>query len=594
MRDIMCRSSAVVGNEGNPREPLAGPEDYEWNRMELRGDIEREPGGTDPKGDLPTSSGWFDRAASSPIHTFLFSAYPVLALLSANLTEVSPSLAVRALAIALALGGGLLALGRLVLRTWARASLIASLSVLAMFSYGHIYSVLEPVKLLGIQLGRHRHLLPALALLLIFAWVLVRRREQVSVRLLQALNIISVTAIALPLLALGSYLLRAPRQSAANEVAGSAEVIKLAALPREQLPDVYYIIMDTYGREDVLRDFYQYDNSEFTQFLRSRGFYVAEESRSNYLWTHLSLSSALNLDYIPEIYPEYSKDSRARMSDLIKHSLVRRSLEAIGYSTVGFATGWDATELFDAAYVMTPDMTAFATLQQRGLVNEFEAMLLENSIGLVFLDLDVLANTPVGEFVAQRLDDRFTFQREIVLALYENLTKVPEIPGPKFVFAHSLPPHGPHLFGPEGETVDYSQAFTLEVDGDNPEGISGQRYLGELTYVTGRLHQIIDEILENSDRPVVIILQSDHGPAPGMDWHDPTPEAFQARSGILNAYYLPPNCRAQLYPEITPVNTFRLLFNCIFGAELRALEDDTYNGFYQFSPIDPILEGQGQ
>lgn len=558
--------------------------------MKSDADVSRARKAPQPVEDRPSGRGLFERVAAGPLHTFLFACYPVLALLSANLMEISPALSIRPLLFSLALGGGLLLLGWLVLRRWAQASLFASLTILALFSYGHLYTSLEPVHVLGIQLGRHRYLLPALALIFLIAgWYLLNHRSSPP-RLIQTLNAISLIAVLFPLSTLGTAYLGGPRLSDPSVGSENSEVIELQALPQEQLPDIYYIVTDTYAREDVLREVYQYDNSDFSEFLRSRGFFVAERSRTNYMWTHLSMASALNFNYVPQIYPEYSKENRSEIGNLIQHSLVRQSLEAIGYSTVGFATGWDATEVFDATYVLTPDMTTFRTLRQRGLINEFEALLIENSIGLVLLDLDVLANTPVGEFVAQRMDDRFTLQREIVLALYENLAAVPEIPGPKFIFAHSLPPHGPHLFGPQGQPVDYNRAFTLEVDGDNPQGESGARYLGELTYVTGRLEGIIDSILEKSDRPVVIILQSDHGPAPGMDWHDPTPEAFRARSAILNAYYLPPQCRGRLYPEITPVNSFRVVFNCVFGADLSPLEDDTYNGFYQFSLIDPILE----
>lgn len=45
---------------------------------------------------------------------------------------------------------------------------------------------------------------------------------------------------------------------------------------------------------------------------------------------------------------------------------------------------------------------------------------------------------------------------------------------------------------------------------------------------------------------------------------------------ILNAYYLPRGARA-LYPAISPVNTFRVVLNESFGAELPLLEDVNYN-----------------
>jgi hypothetical protein len=45
---------------------------------------------------------------------------------------------------------------------------------------------------------------------------------------------------------------------------------------------------------------------------------------------------------------------------------------------------------------------------------------------------------------------------------------------------------------------------------------------------------------------------------------------------ILNAYYLPDFDHEQLYDEITPVNTFRVVFNQYFGTEYGLLRDQGY------------------
>lgn len=59
------------------------------------------------------------------------------------------------------------------------------------------------------------------------------------------------------------------------------------------LPDIYYIIVDGYGRSDLLKELFEYDNSTFLQFLSDRGFYVAEAAHSNYVQTSLSIASSL-------------------------------------------------------------------------------------------------------------------------------------------------------------------------------------------------------------------------------------------------------------------------------------------------------------
>ena len=57
-------------------------------------------------------------------------------------------------------------------------------------------------------------------------------------------------------------------------------------------PDIYFIILDAYAREDILREIYNFDNSEFLDFMEDSGFYVAAKSISNYGQTGLSLGAA--------------------------------------------------------------------------------------------------------------------------------------------------------------------------------------------------------------------------------------------------------------------------------------------------------------
>ncbi len=50
----------------------------------------------------------------------------------------------------------------------------------------------------------------------------------------------------------------------------------------------------------------------------------------------------------------------------------------------------------------------------------------------------------------------------------------------------------------------------------------------------------------------------------------------EVRTAILNAILIREDCRSMLYPSITPVNTFRVVFNCYFDANLPRVEDEVY------------------
>jgi len=48
---------------------------------------------------------------------------------------------------------------------------------------------------------------------------------------------------------------------------------------------------------------------------------------------------------------------------------------------------------------------------------------------------------------------------------------------------------------------------------------------------------------------------------------------------ILNAYYVNDEAKRDLYATITPVNTFRIIFNDYFGTNYPLLDDKSYFAF---------------
>jgi hypothetical protein len=152
--------------------------------------------------------------------------------------------------------------------------------------------------------------------------------------------------------------------------------------------------------------------------------------------------------------------------------------------------------------------------------------------------------------------------RRQTLYTLEHLKELPEEQGPKFVFAHIYCPHRALVFGPNGEHVS-------PVNWSNFR--DKQFYRGQYIFMSAELEKLMDELLEKSEIPPVIILQSDHGIRPhhpdivvgGDEWHR-----------ILNAMYLPGMDYSEISASISPVNTFRLIFNNYFDADYQLLEDD--------------------
>ena len=323
---------------------------------------------------------------------------------------------------------------------------------------------------------------------------------------------------------------------------GNVEEGALPLKVDETPPDIYYIILDGYGRSDVLKNEYGYDNSEFLDTLRGLGFYVADCSQSNYAQTQISLSSSLNFNYLDKLGTFIpGSDDRGRLLALVKQSVVRRSLEAAGYKTVAFATGFNWTQWDNANYYLAPQ-------SKFGQLNEFEGLLMETTFARLIRDYSLLGKQDSGS----------NLYRERTLFALDKLDKLSYIKEPKFVFVHLVIPHPPYVFGPTGGPVAASEEGTTKSNNE------ADHYRDQAIYISSRMQEIVPKIIANSARPPIIIIQGDHGPT--------VASSPQSRMKNLSVYYLP-GVDAKLYPTITPVNSFRVVFNSYFGQNLPLLED---------------------
>lgn len=122
--------------------------------------------------------------------------------------------------------------------------------------------------------------------------------------------------------------------------------------------------------------------------------------------------------------------------------------------------------------------------------------------------------------------------------------------------------------------------------GSSEEYLPG--YKDEVTVINKEIKKTIIGILENSERPPVIILQGDHGPSLNTSFLALEENCHFERFSILNVYYIPPEYRTNFnfYPGITLVNSFRILFNYYLHTNLEPLSDkqfySTWTHPYQF------------
>ena len=484
---------------------------------------------------------------SIPWYPLVFGAYPVLALLAENIGEVKVEAGWRLLLICISFAGLLFILLRLLLLDWHRAAFLSTLLMILFFSYGHVHILLTE-KLEDFDFTPW--LLVAWLVLAILAAVwAIRKPPSAAI----ALNVIALGLVITSLVQIGPGL----QKRGVHTLGAKNAPVQELSRPQNP-PDVYYFILDSYGRADLLQQAYEYDNSEFVNALRERGFYVAECSQSNYVRTEISVSSSLNMSYLQGLDPAFDPESTRRrvLWDSFKHSAARYNFESLGYKTIAFATGFAWSEFDDSDIFYTPPPFSAG-------MTEFETLFMQTTLALHAKDLNWI---DADAIMGQNFRDR-------TLLVFDRMDDMQRIPEPTFAYVHLISPHPPFVFGPNGEPT-YPPDFWNE-NREYPADLYAKGYQNQLTFLNRKVLEAMDTLISESDTPPIIILQGDHGP-----WLQPK----NKRLWILNAYYLPDHTDV-LYPTISPVNTFRLIFDEYFGGKYGLLEDVSY-----FSPVPKLYE----
>lgn len=473
------------------------------------------------------------------LYPLFFAIFPVLSLAAYNIQEIAPGDFIRPLVASLLMGLLVFGLAQMFLRNWHKAGLLTLLVLGLFFTYGQAYNALEDVTLGGVSVFRHRSLLPLWMLLLLAGgfWIVrgVRRPEKPA----YWLNLFTIFLLIYPAFTMAS---EAVKQALANRaLQGESSTVNGVTFANQ--PDIYYIILDGYGRHDVLREL-GYDNSEFLDALRQRGFYIADCSRANYPYTQYSLTSSLNYDYVDQLNV-IEHNTRIRM---LKNGAVRQFLEDNGYQTVAFPTGYAWSEWRDA------DIFIDITRPANSLA-EFEWLVVDTTVVRIWSDYLQLTQANLG---------KSDLRRGRTFTTLASLKKLPARKGNLFVFAHILVPHPPYDFKPDGQSLHFNNATK------DPKELA-VAYIGQAKFISREILQVVDAVLSGSDTPPIIIIQGDHGPQNEIS------QGPERKLPILNAYYLPGVQSSRvLYPSISPVNTFRIILNTYFDQNLPLLEDRGY------------------
>lgn len=415
--------------------------------------------------------------------------------------------------------------------------------------YGHIYTLALDTFSIHHAAFRHRYYFPIYSLLFLIPIIKFWRAKPMDEKLINVVLIIGITLniqFILPTI----QLLNVDKKELVKQ--------KKRTIPvANSLPDVYYIIADSYPSNSILKQYYNFDNTSFTNQLKALQFQVIDGARSNYPYTYFSLPSSLNREYIN--YFEDSVSVEKQNADF-PFQKIHKNKTADYFKSKGYQY-----VLFQSAYEeLNNDSQADIYFEVPKQINHFVQKLIE---------LSVISTLNIQVYSKQIFD--------LTNTQFSNLNYTPIIQGNKFVFFHCMPPHPPQVFDVEGNytgSLPYSEnRYQLK-----------EAYTNQLQFVNTTLLKTIKKIINTSKEEPIIIVQGDHGTCSSekyeyeLKWESPpSEELLNERYGILNAIYLPEKYKIEFPTNHTPVNTFSLIINKVFGDSLAILPNKSFFANYK-------------
>lgn len=344
--------------------------------------------------------------------------------------------------------------------------------------------------------------------------------------------------------------------------AGMPQTLTFDKAAVTQKPNVYFLLFDEYAGYKSLQDSFGFKNDSLYHFLRQQQFQVLP-TFSNYDFTPFSMSSTLNMQYVPENYTRNSltqPDIQHRFGE-IRNAKVFDIFRSLNYRIENYS-------IFDikgnpALFEYNGLFPIHAAL----LTNKIFHNRVKKNIGWWFVT-GRFSIPLLKEYYMKRKD---VYNKEVEESVLSSIDKRSSTP--KFTYAHFFLPHGQFF-------RDSSGAF------NPPEKILDLKYLADkglyleyLKYTNNIIKKLVKELVDN-DPGAIVIIMSDHG---FYDYNNP---------GDYDPYNFDNICLVRQPGKVVDstslpgsnVNFFRYLFNTGFGQKFPYIPDSTV-----FVIEDPVI-----
>lgn len=321
-------------------------------------------------------------------------------------------------------------------------------------------------------------------------------------------------------------------------------------------PDIYLLMFDALGSTKSIQTDLGYDNSELDSFLLNKNFFVAKNVKANYNWTIFSVSTMMNLEYLPHWISPVMNEPKVHFwgTESFKNNSLYQILKSENYRIHNYQplsfdnTDWPGPSFFgffkDQHYY-------FKTLPGR----------LHRDIFWNFINTNI-------SFLKQKqlsaIIKRNALQKQLLdttIALVKNSCSLN--PVPKFVYGHFMATHDPYIFDSAGNLLTDVQALA------NNKKNEAQNYFNQVKVADSIIRDLVIHIKQTNKKNTVIIVAGDHGfPTELIKKYG---YAFETYS----SFYFPDHDYKNLNDSLQPINHFRVILNKFFGTGYPMLGDST-------------------
>ena len=433
----------------------------------------------------------------------------------------------------------ILAISMLILKSINKASFFSSISLFLFFSYGYFYELFNEIIFLK-EISRHRYIIPIVTIL--FLYILFKifksRKKFIIFHKIFFISFLSLTII-------NSLMILNHDLGPSRPI---TEDIKIEINTKDNLPDVYHIILDFYPDEDILRTRFGFDNNDFINELNSLGF-KKENLKANYQYTHLSIPSITNMkhfygadedekNYMNETYFSFDKSVEAHIA------------KKLGYEVVE---------------ISTIDDNFFSSI-----FGDFSKIFLRTSM------LSIVDDSPLPIHNLWLSKKQRHFQENL-----NKLSKIHENSEMTWVYFYSTPPHPPFIFDSNGPKELNNDEYNKFIIDDIRSISTKKKYIEQLKYVNKVTLETIREILNNSDNSIIIIHSEDginnYSHDSLVDQDDIIyEESFQELFSTISFIYTPDNCINNQDSIKTNINIISTLFRKCFDLEIPENENTIF------------------